>query len=67
MTSLTVRRIVVAVLSLLVGLLGTVVVLLVLGTNFQEFGIESVIVIISLGLATLIWLDRFLSSEILPD
>ncbi len=56
-----------AVLSALSGLLGTVVIFLVLGTDFQKFGIESIIVIVALGLAAMIWLDRFLSAEILPD
>ena len=67
MSSLTLRRVVVAVLSALSGLLGTVVIFLVLGTNFEKFGIESVLVVVSLGLAVMIWLDRFLSAEILPD
>lgn len=67
MSSLTLRRIVVAVLSALSGLLGTVVIFLLLGTNFEKFGIESVLVVVSLGLAVMIWLDRFLSAEILPD
>jgi len=67
MSSLTLRRIVVAVISALSGLLGTVVVFLLLGTNFEKFGIESILVVVSLGLAVMIWLDRFLSAEILPD
>jgi hypothetical protein len=67
MSSLTLRRIVVAVLSALSGLLGTVVIFLLLGTNFEKFGIESILVVVSLGLAVMIWLDRFLSAEILPD
>jgi len=67
MSSLTLRRVVVAVLSALSGLLGTVVIFLVLGTNFEKFGIESALVVVSLSLAVMIWLDRFLSAEILPD
>ncbi|GAB4575990.1 MAG: hypothetical protein Kow0077_30250 [Anaerolineae bacterium] len=67
MSSLTVRRAVVAVLSVLAGVLGTWVVLLVLGTDWAEFGIEAVFVVISLGVAVMIWLDYFLSAEILPD
>jgi hypothetical protein len=67
MSSLTLRRIVVVALSAFSGLLATVVIFLVLGTNFEKFGIESILVVVSLGLAVLIWLDRFLSAEILPD
>lgn len=67
MSSLNVRRAVVGVISALVGLLGTWAVLLVLGTDWAEFGFEAVFVVISLGLAVMIWLDYFLSAEILPD
>lgn len=67
MSSLTLRRVVVAVLSALFGLLATLFIFLLLGTNFERFGIESILVVISLALAAMIWLDRFLSAEILPD
>jgi hypothetical protein len=67
MSSLNVRRVIVAVLSVLAGLVITQLVLLVLGTTWAEFGFEAVFVVVSLGIAALIWLDRFLSAEILPD
>lgn len=67
MSALNVRRAVVAVISVLAGVLGTWLVLLVLGTDWAEFGFEAVFVVISLGVAVMIWLDYFLSAEILPD
>ncbi len=67
MSALSVRRAVVAVLSVLAGVLGTWLVLIILGTDWAEFGFEAVIVVIALGIAVMIWLDYFLSAEILPD
>lgn len=67
MSSLNVRRAIVAVISALVGVLGTWLVLIVLGTDWAEFGFEAVFVVVSLGVAAMIWLDYFLSAEILPD
>ncbi len=67
MSSLSIRRIITGVLSVAVGFIGTFVILLILGTDFAEFGIESVIVVVALSLAAMIWLDYFLSAEILPE
>ncbi|NPV66506.1 MAG: hypothetical protein HPY64_05095 [Anaerolineae bacterium] len=67
MSSLLIRRAVVAVLSVLAGVLGTWVILLILGTDWAEFGIEALIVVIALGVAAMVWLDYFLSAEILPE
>lgn len=67
MSSLNVRRVVVGVISAAVGVLGTWLVLIILGTDWAEFGFEAVFVVISLAIAVMIWLDYFLSAEILPD
>jgi hypothetical protein len=67
MSSLNVRRIIVGVISAAAGLLLTQLTLIILGTNWAEFGFEAVFVVISLGVAIMIWLDYFLSAEILPD
>ncbi len=67
MSSLLIRRAVVAVLSVLAGVLGTWLILLILGTTWAEFGIEALIVVAALGVAAMIWLDYFLSAEILPE
>ncbi|MBN2469356.1 MAG: hypothetical protein JXN59_01430 [Anaerolineae bacterium] len=67
MSSLNVRRVIVGVLSALVGVLGTWLVLIVLGTNWAEFGFEAAFVVVTVGVAAMIWLDYFLSAEILPD
>ncbi len=67
MSSLNIRRAIVWVLSIIIGLLGTGGILLVLGTTPEEFGIEAIVVVIALAIAVMIWLDKFLSAEILPD
>ncbi len=67
MSSLMVRRVIVAVISTAIGLVGTQLILWILGTNWAIFGFEAVFVVISLGLAVMIWLDYFLSAEILPE
>lgn len=67
MSSLNIRRAIVAVLSTAAGVLGTLLVFLILGTDLEEFGLEAIFVVISLGAAAMIWLDYFLSAEILPD
>lgn len=65
--SLSARRALVAVLSIVLGLVGTQIILLILGTDWVEFGIEAVLVIISLATVVLIWADYIFSAEILPD
>ncbi len=67
MSSLNIRRAIVWVLSAIIGVAATFVIFLILGTTFEEFGIESIIVVVALGAAAMIWLDYFLSAEILPD
>lgn len=67
MSSLNVRRIITVIISFVTGLVATQIILLVLGTNWAIFGFEAVFVVIALAFATLIWVDRFLSAEILPE
>ena len=67
MSSLTVRRVIVAILSIIAGVVSTQVILWVLGTTWGIFGFEAVFVIIALSTAVMIWLDYFLSAEILPE
>lgn len=67
MSSLYIRRAIVWVMSIITGLLATGGILLVLGTTPEEFGIEAIIVVIAITVAVMIWLDKFLSAEILPD
>jgi uncharacterized membrane protein YgaE (UPF0421/DUF939 family) len=67
MSSLTLRRAIVWVLSAVTGVLAALVIFLLLGTTFEKFGVESMIVVTAIGLAAMIWLDYFLSAEILPD
>ncbi len=67
MSSLTLRRVIVWVVSIIAGVLATLLIFAIIGTDVAEFGIETIFVIIPLALAVLIWLDYFLSAEILPD
>jgi hypothetical protein len=67
MSSLNIRRAIVAVLSIVVGVVATQLMLVVLATDWAEFGFEAVFVVISLAVAAMIWLDYLLSAEILPE
>lgn len=67
MSSLNIRRAIVWVTSILVGVVLTLLVFALIGTTPEEFGIETALVVIPLSLAVMFWLDYFLSAEILPD
>lgn len=67
MSDLNVRRAVVWVVSAILGVLLTLVVFAIIGTNFQEFGIETILVIIPFAVIFMIWLDYFLGTKILPE
>lgn len=67
MSSLNIRRAVVWVLSIVFGVAATLLIFLIIGTNPVEFGIETIFIVIPLAVIAVIWLDYFLSAEILPD
>ncbi len=66
-SQLAIRRAVVWVASILLGIVATLVIFVIIGTNPAEFGIETILVIIPLSVVAMIWLDYFLGAEILPD
>jgi hypothetical protein len=67
MSSLNIRRAIVAILSVIAGVVATQIILLILGTTWAGFGFEVVFIVIALGVAAMIWLDYLLSAEILPE
>lgn len=66
-SDLTIRRIIVSVVSLGTGFIATLVILALLGTDLAEFGIEWVFVTIAIASVALIWLDYFLNTHIIPE
>ena len=67
MSSLNLRRAIVWIVSPIVGLVVSLLILAIIGTDIATFGFEFAFVVVSLAVVTLIWLDYFLSAEILPE
>ena len=65
---MAVKRILVGVISLIVGLLLTFLSTRLLGTTPAEYGtIYFLMTTIAFGCAVGIWLDRFIGTDILPE
>jgi len=63
---MTTRRIVVWVVSLVVGIAATLGVILVFGTTIQHFSMtNAALVALSIGAVAFIWLDYFLKTQYL--
>ncbi len=61
------KRLGVGVVSLFVGFVLTVVIVNLIGTTLQEYGVYyTFFTAFSLGCAVAIWLDKFLGTQILP-
>ncbi|WP_420630708.1 hypothetical protein [Candidatus Leptofilum sp.] len=61
------KRLGIGVVSLLVGFGLTVIVVQLIGTTLEEYGVYyTFFTALSLGCAVAIWLDKFLSTEMLP-
>ena len=67
MLSLNIRRAIVWILSVVAGAVATLLIFLLIQTTPAGFGIETIFVVIPLSIVAMIWLDYFLSAEILPD
>ena len=62
-----IKRIVLAIISLAVGGGVTLVITLLIGTTPAEYGFAYFFfTMLCLGIALAIWLDKFMSTEILP-
>ena len=63
-----VKRLILAGISLIVGIVVTFLITLMIGTNPTEYGpLYFFFTSISLALALGIWLDKFMGTEILPE
>ena len=61
------KRLGIGVVSLLVGFGLTVVIVQLIGTTLEEYGVYyTFFTALSLGCAIAIWLDKFLGTEMLP-
>lgn len=67
MSSLNLRRAIVWIVSPIVGIVASLLIVLIIGTDVATFGFELVFVVVALAVVALIWLDYFLSAEILPE
>lgn len=62
-----VKRLGIGVVSLLVGFVLTAVIVRLIGTTLEEYGVYyTFFTALSLGLGIAIWLDKFLDTEMLP-
>ena len=61
------KRLGIGIVSLLVGFGLTVVIVELIGTTLEEYGVYyTFFTALSLGCAIAIWLDKFLGTEMLP-
>ncbi|MCA9897946.1 MAG: hypothetical protein KC433_07115 [Anaerolineales bacterium] len=61
------KRLGIGVVSLLVGFGLAVIIIQLIGTTLEEFGVYYTFFLsLSLGCAIAIWLDKFLGTEMLP-
>jgi hypothetical protein len=61
------KRVGIGVISLLVGFVLTVIIVQLIGTTLEEYGVYyTFFTAFSLGCAIAIWLDKFLGTEMLP-
>ncbi|WP_420643106.1 hypothetical protein [Candidatus Leptofilum sp.] len=61
------KRLGIGVVSLLVGFGLTVIIVQLIGTTLEEYGVYyTFFTALSLGCAVAIWLDKFLGTEMLP-
>lgn len=63
-----VKRLGIGVVSLAVGFVLTVIIVKLIGTTLEEYGIYyTSFTSLALGIAIAIWLDKFLDTKILPE
>ena len=63
-----VKRIVLALVSLVVGYAATWLITFGIGTNLEEYGgIYSFLTALSIACALGVWLDKFMDTKILPE
>ncbi|MCO5182662.1 MAG: hypothetical protein M9928_00790 [Anaerolineae bacterium] len=67
--SLTIKRIILAIISLVVGFVATyLIVIFILDTVLSDYGtVYVVLTVLSIASAVGIWLDKFMKTELLPN